>query len=223
MGGRNSILATGEIYHVFNRGVEHRQIFNDQRDYKRIIEATDFYQYNPKLKFSDFKNLPAEARKKILEGIHKLPKIVEILCYCFMPNHFHFLLKQLSDNGVSNFVSKITNSYTKYFNTRNSRDGSLLGGTFKSVRIETIEQLLHVSRYIHLNPVVSFLVKENHLEDYQWSSFNEYMGSDGFCQKELILSEFKLPQKYKEFILDQVNYAKSLEVIKHQLLDNESL
>lgn len=219
MAGRSAILASGETYHVFNRGVEHRQIFGDQRDYKRVVETIDFYQYNPRIKLSDFKNFPADQRSKILQEIHKLPKIVEIICYCFLPNHFHLLLKQLIDNGISNFVSKFSNSYTKYFNTRNNRDGSLLGGTFKSVRIETPEQLLHISRYIHLNPVISYLVKPEYLEYYQWSSFNEFMGSSGFCQKELVLSQFKSSQKYKEFVVDQVDYARTLENIKHQLLE----
>ena len=214
-----SILATEELYHIFNRGVEHRQIFLCKNNYKRAIETIKFYQYNPKLKFADFKNLTIGQREKILQEIHKLPKIVEIICYCLMPNHFHFLIKQLTDNGISIFISKFTNSYTKYFNTGNNRDGSLLGGTFKSVWVETQEQLLHLSRYIHLNPTTSYLVKAENLEDYQWSSFNEFMGLPGFCQKEIILSEFKSPQKYKEFVLDQADYARTLENIKHKFLE----
>ena len=219
MPGRSVILATGEIYHVYNRGVEHRQIFVDKRDYKRAIETIEFYQYNPQLRFSNFKNLDIEKRNNILKNIHKLPKIIEIICYCFLPNHFHLLLRQLTESGISNFVSKFTNSHTKYFNTRNNRDGRLFGGTFKSVRIETQEQLLHVSRYIHLNPIISYLVKPENLEDFQWSSFNEFMGHSGFCQKESILSEFKSTRKYKEFVLNQVDHARTLENIKSKILE----
>lgn len=224
MAGRSNILSTGEIYHIFNRGVEHRQVFDGQRDYRRAVEVMDFYRFNPKIKFSDLKNLPLDQREKTLKEIHKLPKIVEFICYSFLPNHFHFLLQQLTDNGISNFVSKFTNSYTKYFNTKNKRDGGLFGGTFKSVRVEDEKQLLHLSRYIHINPVVSYLIQAENLENYQWSSFPEFMrtsdsNSPTFCKKELILSQFKSPVEYKNFVLDQVDYARVLENIKHQILE----
>lgn len=221
MAGRKTILANGEIYHIFNRGVEHRQTFQDIRDYRRAIEAIEFYLYNPKIKFSEFKNLPEIARNEMRKNIFKLPKIVEIICYCLMPNHFHFILKQLTDNGIANFISKFTNSYTKYFNTKNKRDGALFGGTFKAARIGNDEQLLHVSRYVHINPIISFLVKPENLKDYSWSSFGEYMGSPGFCTKELILEQFKSSEDYNKFLLDQVDYAHSLANINHQLLDGE--
>ena len=136
-----------------------------------------------------------------------------------MPNHFHFLLQQKVDGGITDFVSKISNSYTKYFNTKNQRIGPLLQGEFKSVYIETNEQLIHVSRYIHLNPLVSFLT--DNLETYQWSSYLEYLKEvkNNTCSKGIILDQFKSPQDYKQFVLDQENYGKKLEMIKHQLLD----
>ncbi|PIU03142.1 hypothetical protein COT44_04580 [Candidatus Shapirobacteria bacterium CG08_land_8_20_14_0_20_39_18] len=219
MPGRNPILATGEIYHVFNRGVEHRQIFHDVYDYQRAIGAINFYQHNPELKFSDFLNLPIDQKQQILKDIDKLPKIVEILCECLMPNHFHFLLEQLTDQGISIFLSKFTNSYTKYFNTRDNRDGSLFGGPFKAVRIDTTEQLLQVSRYVHLNPVVSFLIKPEEIINYQWSSLKELLEKPTTAQKELILSSFQTPAKYQEFVMDQVNYAKSLENLKDKFFE----
>lgn len=219
MPGRKTVLATGEIYHVFNRGVEHRRIFEDAYDYKRAVETFNFYQHNPELKFSNVRNLPLELRQQILKDINKLPKVVEIICDCLMPNHFHFLLKQLIDRGISDFMSKFTNSYTKYFNTRDKRDGSLLGGSFKSVHIDNQDQLLHASRYIYLNPVVSCLVKPKDLEKYPWSSFQKLLENPTFVQKELILSQFTTVEKYKEFIMDQVDYAKTLENIKDKLID----
>lgn len=208
-------LVTDQVYHIFNRGVAKLPIFTDKRNYNRFLETIYYYQYQgPKPRFSQlnrFKDSNFEKNKKI----------VEVLCYCLMPNHYHFLLKQLQENGISEFVNKISNSYTKYFNTKHNRVGPLLQGQFKAVRIEYDEQLIHVSRYIHLNPIVSFLVKN--LNDYPWSSYQSYIGSypDKICSKELVLGMFKSPQKYEQFVLDQLEYAQNLEKIKHLLIDEE--
>lgn len=187
-------------------------IFNDKRDYKRFIKTFIYYQIQgPKPKFSIF------SPENHNLGTNK--RIVEIICYCLMPNHFHFLLQQKVDGGITEFVSKISNSCTKYFNTKNQRIGPLLQGEFKSVHIETNDQLIHVSRYIHLNPLVSFLT--DNLETYPWSSYLEYLGKvkAHTCPKEIILDQFKSLQDYKQFVLDQENYGKQLEMIKHQTLD----
>ncbi len=210
---RTTPLVTDQIYHIFNRGVAKLPIFTNRRDYNRLLEAIYYYQFQgPKPQFSQlrrFKNLNFEKNKKI----------VEIFCYCLMPNHYHFLIKQLEDNGVSEFISKISNSYTKYFNTKHKREGPLLQGQFKAVRIEYEEQLIHVSRYIHLNPIAFFLVKD--LKKYLWSSYPFYIGLqiDRICAKEFILSMFKTKQKYEQFVLDQIEYAQSLEKIKHLIID----
>lgn len=206
---------TDQIYHVFNRGVARLPIFTNKRDHDRFLETIYYYRFQgPKPKFSQlsrFKDSKFEKNKKI----------VEIFCYCLMPNHYHFLIKQLEENGVSEFINKLSNSYTKYFNTKHNRVGSLMQGQFKAVRIEYEEQLMHVSRYIHLNPVASFLVKN--LNTYSWSSYLSYIGSqqDKICSKEFISAMFKNPQKYEEFVLDQVEYAQSLERIKHLVIDIE--
>ena len=135
-----------------------------------------------------------------------------------MPNHFHFLLKQNQEKGIFEFISKLSNSYAKYFNTKNRRKGPLLEGEFKAVHIETNEQLLHVSRYIHLNPLVGYVAKD--LETYKWSSYLEFtQNHEALCSKEVILNQFKSPKEYKQFVLDQENYGKELEKIKHLSLD----
>ena len=136
-----------------------------------------------------------------------------------MPNHFHYLLQQKVDGGITEFVSKISNSYTKYFNTKNERVGPILQGEFKSVLVETDEQLIHLSRYIHLNPLVSYLT--DNLESYPWSSHPEYVGINrtSFCSKDIILKQFKSSEDYKQFVLDQEDYGRKLERIKHQTLD----
>jgi len=137
-----------------------------------------------------------------------------------MPNHFHFLIRQSKENGISKFMSLISNSYTKYFNTKYKRVGPLLQGTFKAVLIESDELLVHVSRYIHLNPIISGLVKD--LEDYRWSSYLEYIKPiDTFCSINEILGFFtpNEREKYKKFVENQIDYGRKLEKIKHQLID----
>lgn len=135
-----------------------------------------------------------------------------------MPNHFHFLIKQLKDNGISSFISQLTNSYTKYFNTKYTRVGALLQGTFKAVHIESDEQLIHLSRYIHLNPIVSGLTKD--LNTYEWSSYLEYMSDMAFYSSpQEILNFFSSPKKYREFVEAQVEYGTSLEILKHRAVD----
>jgi len=148
-------------------------------------------------------------------------RIVEIICYCLMPNHFHLLLKQVREKGISEFMSKISNSYTKYFNTKGKRTGPLLQGDFKSVHIGSTEQLIHTHRYIHINPKEGFLVKN--LQDYKWSSYLEYLNleSDPICNKKTIFEQFQSVNSYKEFISDHLGYVKNLEGIKHLALDIE--
>lgn len=206
-------FVNGEIYHIYNRGVAKLPIFSEKRDYDRFLSTIYYYSYqDPKPQFSQVK------RFKDFQ-IEENPQIIEILCYCLMPNHYHFLIRQLEDGGVPEFISKFTNSYTKYFNIKHDRVGSLLQGQFKAVRMETTEQLIHVSRYIHLNPTTSFLVKD--IEKHMWSSYPNFIGlnEDDICNKKFILSLFKSPEDYRQFVLDQQNYAQELHKIKHLILE----
>lgn len=204
-----------EFYHLYNRGLEKQPIFTDKRDYSHFIRALFYYQIqNPKPKFSLY-------RQSKTFPIDQTKKIVDIICYCLMPNHFHLLVRQLKDGGISEFMRRFIHSYTKYRNIKYKRQGPVLQGMFKAVRVETDEQLLHLSRYIHLNPLVSFLVKD--LESYPWSSYSYFLynSNNTSLAKEEILKFFKSPVAYKQFILDQADYGQALEKIKHLALDQE--
>ena len=220
---RKVVFVNDEIYHVFNRGVEKRPTFINKWELKRAILTLDYYRFAKlPIKLSKFLILPNSDQTKLLESIKKdCEKLVEIICFCLMPNHFHFLLKQKVDKGIPIFISNFTNSYTKYFNTRNERVGPLFQGIFKAVRIESEEQLIHVSRYIHLNPVSSFLIKPEDLENYEWSSYPEYLDlmNRSIVDKEIVVGLFSSLEKYKKFVLDQVDYARTLEKIKHMALE----
>lgn len=218
MARRKAVLATNEFYHVYNRGVEKRPIFLNRGDHLRMIEVANYYRFQRcPVKFSYFRRLSSKERVRLLEKMEReSKKLVEVLCFCLMPNHIHFLLKQLVDGGVSKFMAKITNGYSHYFNVKNKRVGHLFQGNFGAVRMETEEQLIHVSRYIHLNPVTSYLIEFKDLEKYEWSSYPEYLGvKKGFCSKQEVIGHFKNPESYKEFVADHVDYARELENIKH--------
>ncbi|MBI4759007.1 MAG: transposase [Chloroflexi bacterium] len=217
------VLANNEVYHVFNRGIEQRPTFTNKREYTRALTTLDFYRFrNPSLRLSKVLLLEKEKRGEFFLNLKSGgERLVEIISYCLMPNHFHFLLRQRLDDGISEFLSNFSNSYTRYFNTKHKRTGALFQGIFKAVRMESDEQLIHVSRYIHLNPVVSFVVKEEDLETYPWSSLPEFLGTEkrGICHKELVLGLFPSKEKYREFVHDQIDYARRLEAIKHLALD----
>ena len=141
-----------------------------------------------------------------------------------MPNHFHLLLEQSVDNGISNFMSKFANSYTRYFNTKNKRIGPIFQGKFKSVLVETESQLLHLSRYIHLNPYSAGLAENiNQLDKYQYSSLPEYLHltNTNYCQKDIVLSYFKQKNSYRNFVYDHADHQRNLQNIKKVMLDFE--
>lgn len=217
MPGRITPLVNGQYYHIFNRGSDKRDLFIQPQDYRHFQRCFFYYQFlGPKIRFS-------KLARSDLDLFNPDPnkKMVEIIAFCLMPNHFHFLVRQVADHGISTFMSQLSNSYTKYFNTKYYRVGPLLQGAFKAVLVESEEQLLHLSRYIHLNPIVSSVTKN--LNSYQWSSYSEYLDGQGLvCDVGTVLNFFPNPEKYQDFVKDQIGYGTSLEVIKHQTMDLEN-
>lgn len=145
-------------------------------------------------------------------------KSVDIIAYCLMPTHIHLIFKQLEDNGISRSVNNILNSYTRYFNIKHKRKGPLWESRFKSKRIESDEQLLHLSRYIHLNPVTAFLSDKP--ESWQYSSYKEFLGikeTPTFCNFTNHINIF--PADYKKFTEDRISYQRELAKIKDLLTE----
>lgn len=139
-----------------------------------------------------------------------------------MPNHYHLLLKQQSDRGLSNFMRKIGNSFSRYFNTKTERSGPLFEGIFKAVRIESDEQMLHVNRYIHINPYVGQVIKRDDLFSYKWSSLPDYLSekTPQFIEKDEIMSNFNSINDYKKFLLNQADFKKNQKKFKHLTLED---
>jgi len=160
---REAIFIKGEYYHIFNRGNRKGDIFLDNQDKGVFLERL--------IKYKD------ECQ-------------ISILCYCLMPNHFHFLLKQEGEISVTNFIHRMLISYCMYFNKKYNTVGRLFQGPFKAKLVEGEEYLLQLSRYIHLNPGEIF--KTRSLKNYLWSSYLDYIGkrNRGLCETDLILSYF---------------------------------
>ncbi|MBU3978938.1 transposase [Patescibacteria group bacterium] len=223
MPGRKIPLITNQIYHVYNRGINRQPTFTNTREYKRAVESLQFYQTSsPPIKLSRYLQLEEKRGNEIIEIMTKMNKTIKMLSYCLMPNHFHFLIKQELENGIAKFLSNFQNSYTRYFNVKHNRDGPLFLDQFKAVRMETEEQLVHLSRYIHLNPHTGFIIKSpTDLKHYHWSSFPDYLklGSNS-VNTEIILSMFKNTYDYEQFVYDQADYQRDLKMIEHLVIEH---
>ena len=154
-----------------------------------------------------------------LDLIDRKNKLINIIAYCLMPTHIHLVLQQLEDNGISIFMNNLLNSYTRYFNIRHKRKGPLWVGRFKRVVVSTDEQLLHLTRYVHLNPVTSYLIEKP--ESWAYGSYNEYC-SQGTTDEEMCCYENILDidsKSYKKFVNDRKEYQRELAKIKELMLE----
>lgn len=157
----------GGYYHLLNRGIEGRLIFQDHRDYVVFTDILKNLLTSP----DDLPPGYIQVRPVRISDVYDK---VSLICYCLMPNHYHIVLKQLVDGGVTHFMRRLTNAYVKYFNARNDRVGGLFEGKMKAVSIDRDEYLLHLSRYIHVNP---YKIVDD-LGSYQYSSYNDYLNTE---------------------------------------------
>lgn len=217
---RKTPLISGQYYHIFNRGINRQPIFLSNHDYNRALTTLFFYRYSSlPMKLSHFLLQNANKQQSILTNLTSTQQIVEITAYCLMPNHFHLILKQILDNGISTFLSNFQNSYTKAFNAKHKRNSVLLDRQFKSVHIETEEQLLHLTRYLHLNPYSASIIPKNQILTYPWSSIQEFVSGNYKISNPNSTIDIK-PKQYSPFVIDHADYQQKLEKIKHLTLEN---
>ncbi len=221
---RKEVLVTDEIYHVFNRSVNRQPIFHTQRECQRFYDLIDFYRFSdPKDRFSHYNRLPLEARVAFFSKLKSSQaRLVDILAFSIMPNHYHLILRQLQEGGLSSFSRKIQNGFAKYYNIKSGRFGSVFQAMFKAVRVETEDQLIHVVRYTHLNPVTGFILRDvAELITYPWTSFSMYMNDslDTFIETKTVLSQFSTKKLFREFTFDQADYQRTLAFNAHLLHD----
>ncbi|MFH1093707.1 MAG: transposase [Candidatus Omnitrophota bacterium] len=210
---------TGEIYHVFTKSIAGFKIFNDADEFLRVKEISRYYQQKKlSMKYSRFKQLQEKLDLRI-KTIPTDERIVDIIAYCFMPTHIHLILKQLEDNAISMYMNNILNSYTRYFNIRHKRKGPLWEGRFKKVLVVNDEQLLHLTRYIHLNPVTSNLIKKP--EQWGASSYHEYLNRHQVPERITSFEDILdiAPAEYRKFVEERKDYQQELKKIKDMLFD----
>lgn len=213
-------MATKEKYHLFNRSVGSEEILSNKRYLKKSLEIIDYYRFSQKLKLSAFKNLPEHLKKDYLTFTNNQRPLVGIYSFALMPNHYHLQVEQNQDDGIVKFISNFQNSFAKYFNIKNNRQGALFQNAFKAKRITTEEEFIHVSRYIHLNPVTSYFIEFEDLADYPWTSFQCYTNKQkSFVNTKLLIKKFGSTDKYVDFVGNQVDYQRKLNQIKHLTIE----
>lgn len=202
-----------QIYHIYNRGVEKRDVFLKDKDYFRFIH--DLFEFNDENSALNvvyyFNRQSKEVELQYLEKERKPRRLlVEILIFTLMPNHFHLVIKQKRENGIVKFMQKLGTGYTNYFNKKYKRVGSLFQGRFKAALVSEEAHFIHLPFYIHTNPLdllnygssTSIVEKEmEFLENYRWSSFPDYIGKKNFpsvTSRELFLEFFKGPEEYRK-------------------------
>lgn len=216
MPARRVILATGETYHIFNRSLRQAPIFTNKREFDLFLMASRYYlQLHPPVKFSIYRR----QRKKYEPEVDLSKTLVKVMAYCLMADHFHFILTQLEENGIRAFMHRLATSYSHYFNEKYDQKGSVFEGKFRAVRVETQEQLAHLSRYIHLNPVTAYLVEDP--AKYGYSSYDFYLKKreSDFIDPSDVMVGFSSPSDYEEFVLNQKDYQRELKRIEHLSLD----
>lgn len=207
-------------YHIYNRGVEKRNIFMDDQDYRVFLHLLKYY-LSPSITKPEWEhplsNLTGFDPVR-LRPIQTLENELDLLAFCLMPNHFHLLIKQLTRYGFSNLLRKLSIIYSMYFNHRHKRVGHLFQGTFKAILVDNDQYLLHLSRYIHLNP--HRLTGSNPVT-YPYSSYQYFLGQKHatWIKPEFILSYFhneasnlvpKNIDTYQKFVEDYLADSKEI-------------
>lgn len=216
-----------EIYHIYNRGVEKRDIFLDDQDRFRFIH--NLFEFNNKNQVVNasyrFNPKSMEVEPQYFERQEKKPRklLVEILTFCLMPNHYHLLLRQKIEKGIICFMQKLGTGYTMYFNQKNERVGPLFQGRFKAIHVNKQEYLDYLFHYIHFNPldltipewregkIKNYQKTIESLNSYRWSGHLDYISTKNFpsvTQREFLLKTFGGEKNYKDNI---TNWFKQMD------------
>lgn len=184
------------FYHIFNRGAYKNKIFLNKDDYEIFISILAYYLTYPKTKNFAYQKKVNEFQVPYLEK----EQTVHLVAYCLMPNHFHLLLKQLpnatKETNISNLMKRVSITYAMYYQNKHKHEGALFQSKFKNTTVDTDEQLVYLSKYIHMNPIRLI----NKLEKYQFSSYQAYINKTElpkWLHPEYVL---KFKKNYRKFI-----------------------
>ncbi|OGC93920.1 hypothetical protein A2389_02380 [Candidatus Adlerbacteria bacterium RIFOXYB1_FULL_48_10] len=217
---RNIEFTPGEFFHVYNRGTEKRNIFMQQTDYERFQALLYIANSNLAIRFEDIKR-----QGSTLLDFYTLERertFVDIYAYVLMPNHFHILIKQKHQNGISQFMHKLSTAYTMYFNIRNERTGALFQGRYKAKHVDEDRYLKYLISYIHLNPIklIEPSWKETRIQDksaakdylntYTYSSYLDFIGQirpeNAILPHEYSPSYFAELRSFEYEVIDWLSY-----------------
>lgn len=203
-------------YHVYNRGVEKRAIYSDDQDYRVFLSFLKNY----------LSTYTGEQKHPIIDATGSGPvrirpllnfsENIDLIAYCLMPNHFHLLIKQTNRDSMTRFVQALCTSYSMYFNKKYNRVGPLFQGVYKAILVTEDPYLLHLSRYIHLNPREHLTGSDpvslvSSIENYPYSSYLYYLGDKNasWIKPEIILSFFNTQKRTK--LIDYFSYQSFIE------------
>lgn len=218
---RKSQFINNAYYHIFNRGVDKREIFSEYKDIERFFQSmNEFNTIEPIGSIFENSFRQKDLLRSSTSKSVPAPKLVSFITYCINPNHYHFILEQISDKGIEKFMQRLGTGYTNYFNNKYERNGALFQGRFKSVHINSNEYLLHLSVYVNLNNKVHRLGSSTS----KWlmrSSWSEYVNNNenAFCEKKIVLGQFNNPEEYKKFAESSLIDIRERKEMKKLLLE----
>jgi len=209
---RKDPFITGEYYHIYNRGIDKRVIFKSRRDYERFMMLLYLANSNDSFRLDDILGKQHKTFNEVLL-LDKGKPLVSIGAWCLMTNHFHILIRQDVDGGITKFMRKLGVGYSMYFNIKYERKGALFGGLFKSKLIGTDDNYMkHLFGYIHINPLeIKFpdwedkinrpsIDMKEFLKSYRYSSYLDYIGDDKVEKR--ILN----PESFPDYFVDSQSF-----------------
>ena len=197
MAKRKFIFENDVFYHVYNRGVDKREIFMDKEDLKYFLDRIQDFNSNESLG-----GVYKQGYLKNQKRRSKASPLVEVIVFALVDNHFHLILKQKEIGGVSKFLHKIGTGYTKFFNKKYKRNGSLFQGKFKAVEIKTEGRMNYLSAYVNLNDKVHKINKNSKLIKTSWGEYTK--NSNGICIINDVIGNFKSKQDYEKYAKSQL-------------------
>ncbi|MBI2450578.1 MAG: transposase [Candidatus Nealsonbacteria bacterium] len=219
-------IVSGEYYHIYNRGNNKQPVFRDEKDWIRFLFLITHCQshltfYNLGRQVACFvRHSVFNISREVVEEIIK-NRSIELINFTLMPNHFHLIIHGLKENGISQYMQRVLNAYTKYFNTKYKISGHLFQGPFQIVHIKNDDQLLYLSAYIHRNPrEIKEWADREHL--FPYSSYQDCINKNrwgNLLETGIVTKQFSSSEKYKLFV--ETSGAKDLSKIldEKQLLD----
>ncbi len=237
---QNVIFVTGKYYHIYNRGVDKRQVFLDKEDYWKFFDC--LRDLNNKTYYEErlgalgmskhsVRDLKSYDFKRLGTFIKEQDKVVDVVSYTLNPNHFHLILKQLKDGGISNFMQKVSTSFTNDFNKKYDRSGALFQGRFKRIRIDRDEYLLWLLGYVNGNVEIYSI---SQADNYPWSSFQAIWKEFNSFQEsgleslsnlsvlsglDIVFSQFSSAEEFKNLIKQVIIESRVKKEMKQYLLE----